>query len=167
MTKHTFLPSVVFEIKRSLESPRRVIGLIWNQSEGQHNINNFRACESKTRLVQKFNLWKKYQEYMRVIESAKKKIQIEVISELRENIFWDWLTWTTLILLLRWSAPTNTVNSGPTASFLLIKVIYFNMSQDFSFQSSEVTVQDPYSFIRSCKGCEPLLLISSVFTHDL
>lgn len=55
MTKHTFLPSVVLEIKRSLESPRRVIGLIWNQSEGQDKINNFRACENKTRLLQKFN----------------------------------------------------------------------------------------------------------------
>lgn len=101
------------------------------------------------------------------IVSAKEICSLKLLLNYVRISSWDWLTWTTLMLLFRWSALTNTVNSGATASFLLIKEIYFNMSQDSSFQSSEVTVQDPYSFIRSCKGFEPLLLISSVFIHDL
>ena len=72
-----------------------------------------------------------------------------------------------LTLLFRGSAPTNTVNKGPKDSFLLINARYFVMSQDSSFQSSVVKVQDPYSFNKSSKGLVPLLLIAFVSKHDL
>ena len=69
-------------------------------------------------------------------------------------------------VLFRGSALIKTLKNGATAIFLLIAARYFTMSQDSSFQSFEVIVQDPYSFIRSSKGLVPRLLIVSVSKHD-